>query len=100
MLEYRMKRDRRGVPMFVFEDKAYALLGEFLLAEGRSFGEEMLSFLEKCREQKQPAEFAGNVFRIEVRENEARVINDLTDKECRVSLADLAKVVRDYGELA
>lgn len=100
MLEYRLKRDRRGVPMFVFEDKAYALLGEFLLAEGRNFGKEILSFLEKHKEQKEPAEFAGNVFRIEVLENEAKVVNDLTDKECRVPLADLANVVKDYEELA
>jgi hypothetical protein len=40
------------------------------------------------------------VFRIEVLENEAKVVNDLTDKECRVPLADLANVVKDYEELA
>ena len=100
MLRYKVRRDKRSqAPIFDFEDKEYALLGEFLLAEGRTFGGEMLSFLEKCREQTQPAEFAGNVFRIEVQEDKARVINDLTDKECRVPLADLANVVRDYDEL-
>ena len=46
MLEYKVKREgKRNVPVFAFEDAGHALLGEFLLAEARLFGEELLSFL-------------------------------------------------------
>ncbi len=97
MLEYKVARDKRhSVPIFEFEDKSYALLGEFLLAECRNFGPELISFLEKHGGQRE--EFAGNVFRVEAAGSHAKVVNDLTDKECMMKVEDLQSVVRAYME--
>ena len=97
MLEYKVKREgKRNVPVFAFEDAGHALLGEFLLAEARLFGEELLSFLSGCEKASGAAEFAGNVFRVEAAEGRAKVINDLTDKECSLSVHELEALVKEY----
>ena len=98
MLKYKVRRDRHAVPIFEFEDKRYGLLGEFLLAECRNFGPELLNFLDDKAGQR--AEFAGNVFRVELAESEVRLVNDLTDKECLIRTEDFQSVVRSYVELA
>lgn len=97
MLRYKVRRDKRSqAPVFDFEDKAYALLGEFLLAEGRNFGGEIMAFLEQCGSSRQKGEFAGNVFRIEVREGKAWIINEITDRECVVPAIELKDVAEEY----
>lgn len=100
MLRYKVRRDKRSqAPIFDFEDKAYALLGEFLLAEGRNFGGEIMAFLEQGGVDRQEAEFAGNVFRLELDRDKVRIVNDITDRECVVPLGDLKNIAREYYAL-
>lgn len=96
MLKYKVTRERPSTPIFEFEDKSYALLSEFLLAEGRNFGTEITAFLTQCFLTGQTAEFAGNVFRIKASEGQARIINEITDKECLVPLKELKTIVEEY----
>lgn len=96
MLKYKVTRERHSVPVFEFEDKSYALLSEFLLAEGRNFGTEIAAFLSQCALTGQKAEFAGNVFRIKASEGQARIVNDITDKECLLPLNELKNIVEEY----
>ena len=94
MLKYKVRREKRSqVPVFDFKDKKYALLGELLLAEGRNFGTEIISFLRRCEGA---GEFAGNVFRLEVADGRVRVVNDITDKECAVEVGELISIFKDY----
>ena len=100
MLKYKVRREgRQAVPVFAFEDREYALLGEFLLAEARNFGAELLSFLSDCEKASVPAEFAGNAFRVEAAGGGAKVINDITDRECSLPLPELKVLVEKYVEL-
>lgn len=100
MLRYKVRRDKRSqAPIFDFEDKGYALLGEFLLAEGRNFGGEIMAFLEQGGDERHKAEWAGNVFSLEMDGDRVRVVNDITDRECVVALGELTGIVKDYVDM-
>ncbi len=98
MLNYRIEKKGTGhpVPVVIFEDSRYSLISEFLLAEARSLGTEILSFLESCRKDSPATEFSGNVFRIEAAADGLQIINDITDKSCRISPDDLIPILQEY----
>ena len=96
MLKYRVVKKNHSVSIFEFDDKQYALLGEFLLAECRNFGPEIVSFLAQCVSTGQQAELAGNVFRIEASEGQAKIVNDITNKECSLPITELKTIIKEY----
>ena len=97
MLEYRIERQgRHSVPVVTFADPRYALAGEFLLAEARNFGEEILTVLcESLKEHKQCG-FAGNAFRLEIAAEQTMIVNDITEKECVIDTKDFLDAAKEY----
>ena len=94
MMKYRIEWSGQDypVPVVLFEEARYALAGEFLLAEARSFGPEIAAALAA------PGTFAGNAFRLEIGPERTCVINDITGRECEVSTAEMRTLTADYLE--
>ena len=94
--EIKISEHKRPVPYVVFEDEAYNLLGEFLLAE-RSFRREILSVTNNVDLGMSEAEsFSGNAFTLEISKNTCKLTNDGDGRELEVATQDFKAVLLDY----
>lgn len=94
--EIKLSAHKRPVPYVVFEDEAYRLLGEFLLAE-RSFRRELLSITNDVDLGfSQEESFSGNAFTLEINQNTCKITNDSDGRELEVDTADFKEVLLDY----
>lgn len=98
MIAYKlaMSGGKHPIPVLTFADEKYRLLEEFLLAEARNFGTEIVSFLEE--DDGQEKELTGNVFGLKMARGQVEVVNELTGKSCQVSVKDALEVLRAYVE--
>ena len=95
--EIRMTEGRHPVPVMVFEDKKYELVGAFLLAEARSFSDEILHAIDAvCTDGEVSGEFAGNAFRLEITAEMTKVVDDIMGKECEVGTKELKGIAEAY----
>ncbi len=98
MIGYEIKiKDEDPIPVVVFEERKYDLVGTFLLAEARSFSREILSALDEvCVEGKTSGGFAGNVFSLEIAPDMTKVTDDIMGRECEIPTRELKEVVEAY----
>ncbi len=99
MIEYEieMSRERHPVPVARFKDKAYELVGTFLLAEARSFGEEIAEALDEvCAGGKESGAFSGNAFSLEISRNVTVIADDIMGRECEIDTRELRSIVDAY----
>jgi len=95
--EIRMTEGKHPVPVVVFEDRKYELVGAFLLAEARSFSDEILHVIDAvCVDGGASGEFAGNVFRLEIAAEMTNVVDDIMGKECEIGTKELRGIVEAY----
>lgn len=94
--EIKISEHKHPVPYVVFEDKAYDLLGEFLLAE-RSFRREILSVTNDVDLGISEKEnFAGNAFTLELTKDTCKITCDSDNRELEVGTKDFKAVLLDY----
>lgn len=94
--EIKISEHKHPVPYVVFEDKAYDLLGEFLLAE-RSFRREILSVTNDVDlEISEKESFAGNAFTLELTKDTCKITCDSDNRELEVGTKDFKAVLLDY----
>ena len=101
MIKYKIEitKESRPVPIITFADKTYELAATFLLAEARSFGEEILAALDKGAAKDGAAvAFAGNVFSLEIRPDVTTICDDISGKECTIGTKELKKAAKEYVE--
>ncbi len=99
MLNYRVEiqGERHPLPVLVIEEQGYDLVSEFLLAEGRSFGSEILGALDRaCMHDALDSSFSGNVFSLEIGKKRTRITDDISERECEIPTADLQSMTADY----
>ena len=104
MLKYKIYVDegeRTPIPEAIFEDKKYDLAGTFLIAEARTFGEEILDTLEEVTSgKKKSGAFAGNVFSLEIRRDKTLISDDISGRELEIATSDLQKIAAEYWEVS
>ena len=94
--EIKITKHKHPVPYVVFEDEAYNLLGEFLLAE-RSFKREILSVTNNVDLGFSESEsFTGNVFSLDINKDACKITNDSDGRELKVATQDFKAVLLDY----
>ena len=94
--EIKISEHKHPVPYVAFEDKAYDLLGEFLLAE-RSFRREILSVTNDVDLGISEKEsFAGNAFTLELTKDTCKITCDSDNRELEVGTKDFKAVQLDY----
>ena len=94
--EIKITKHKHPVPYVVFEDEAYSLLGEFLLAE-RSFRREILSITNNADLGFSESEsFTGNVFSLDINKDACKITNDSDGRELKVTTRDFKAVLLDY----
>jgi hypothetical protein len=94
--EIKITKHKHPVPYVVFEDEAYNLLGEFLLAE-RSFRREILSITNNADLGFSESEsFTGNVFSLDINKDACKITNDSDGRELKVATRDFKAVLLDY----
>ena len=94
--EIKITEHKRPVPYVVFEDNAYDLLGEFLLAE-RSFRREILSITNDVDLGMSESEsFTGNAFTLEIGKDVCKITNDGDNRELEVATKDFKAILLDY----
>jgi len=92
----KISEHNHPVPYVVFEDKAYDLLGEFLLAE-RSFRREILSVTNDVDLGISEKEsFVGNAFTLELTKDTCKITCDSDNRELEVGTKDFKAVLLDY----
>ncbi len=99
MLDYRIenRKGRHPVPVVVIESPGYELVSEFLLAEGRSFAIELLQAMDpKCLKREERSAFSGNVFSLEIKDNIARITDDISDRICEIPAKELRDMTEAY----
>ena len=99
MIEYeiRMSEEEYPVPVAIFKDASYEMVGTFLLAEARSFGEEIMEALDAvCIGGRETDSFSGNVFSIEISSDVTMIEDDIRGGRCRIGTRDLRVIVGDY----
>lgn len=98
MIKYEIKisQGKRPMPVVIFEDESYNLLGEFLLAE-KSFRREILSTVNEVDVNNSESEsFTGNAFTLEVNSDTCKLTNDLDGRELEAPTEDFKKILLDY----
>ena len=98
MIKYEIKisQGKRPMPVVVFEDEGFDLLGEFLLAE-KSFRREILSTVNDVDlDMSESGSFTGNAFTLEVNGKTCKITNDIDGRELEVSTEDFKKLLLEY----
>ncbi len=99
MMNYTIKSSggKQPVPVVAFADEKYALAGEFLLAEARSFRAAILAALdEPGTGKKKKSSFSGNAFSLEIHADTTKIVNDITGQECVVPTGEFRRLAIDY----
>lgn len=99
MVKYRIEIEngKHPHPVVITEEKKYELAGEFLLAEGRNFGREILAAMnEVCSGERQESGFSGNVFSLEITRGQTRITHDISDRTCEIGTEALKKMLKEY----
>ena len=98
MLKYRIevKNKKNPVPVAVMEEERYDLAGEFLLAEARNFGAEILAALDQAVLRKKSGSFSGNVFSLETGTEITRIADDISDRICEVPTEEFRQMAMEY----
>ena len=98
MIKYEIKATsgEHPVPIVVFDDEGYDLLGEFLLAE-RSFRREILSQINEVDLNLSEKEcFTGNAFTLETNKSTCKIISNINGGELVLDTADFKQILLDY----
>ena len=88
---FTLKKGRKTIPAVVFEDSAYDLAGEFLLAERG-----LLSRFSELLHDENDGELSGNAFTLEKRGEGCVLHNDMTERKLELPAADLAELTDSY----
>ncbi len=99
MMNYTIKNTggKNPVPVVAMEQEEYALAGEFLLAEARSFGKQIIAAMnETSLTPKKSGSFSGNAFSLEIYPETTKIINDITGQECTVPTGDFRRLTAEY----
>lgn len=84
------------MPVAVFEDDEYELLGEFLTAE-KSLRREVLSAVNEVDLNLSEKEsFTGNAFTLEIGRETTAISNDINGDSLEVPTKDFKKILLDY----
>lgn len=98
MIKYEIKisQGKRPMPVAVFEDDEYELLGEFLTAE-KSLRREVLSAVNEVDLNLSEKEsFTGNAFTLEIGRETTAISNDINGDSLEVPTKDFKKILLDY----
>ncbi len=85
---------RKKIPVVIFEDKKYDLIGEFLLAE-RSTLKYFLDALENADKDSE-TEISGNAFTLTADKEKTTVTCDITDQSVAADTSELKALINDY----
>ena len=99
MINYRIEieKGKHPRPVVAVEEEKYALAGEFLLAEGRNFGGEILAAMEEvCSGEREENDFSGNVFSLEITPGGTRITHDISDRTCEIGTEALKEMLKEY----
>ncbi|MER2080204.1 MAG: hypothetical protein ABS876_01620 [Ruminococcus sp.] len=93
MLNYTfaLRQGRKTIPVVVFEDAAYHLAGEFLLAE-RGILSQIAAVLDADGDDS----ISGSAFTLEKRGALCVITNDMTEKSLELPTDDLRALTSDY----
>lgn len=93
MINYRfaLKKGRKTIPVAVFENDAYALAGEFLLAERG-----LLSRFSELLHGEEDGALSGNVFTLTKRGDACILLNNMTEHTLEMPTGDLRKLTDSY----
>ena len=95
--EIKMTGGKHPVPLAVFEDGRYELAGTFLLAEARSFADEIRTALDAvCAGKRESSTFSGNAFSLAVSADKTIVTDDIRGEECVIGTREFREVVEAY----
>lgn len=84
------------MPIVIFEDESFGLLGEFLTAE-KSFRREILSTVNEVDLNMSDSEsFTGNAFTLDVSKDVCKIANDIDDRELEIPTDEFKKILLDY----
>ena len=99
MLPFTIKPGKgKRPPTVQFEEKAYALASELLLAE-RSILPQLCELLTNAAEEDFTEEsLSGNAFTVEVSRRKTVITNDVTDKTLEIPTADLKTAAEAYAK--
>ena len=98
MIKYEIKisQGKRPMPVVIFEDESFNLLGEFLTAE-KSFRREILSTVNEVDLGMSESEsFTGNAFTLDVTKDVCIITNDIDERELEVPTEDFKKILLEY----
>ena len=93
MINYRfaLKKGRKTIPVAVFENDAYALAGEFLLAERG-----LLSRFSELLHGEEDGALSGNVFTLTKQGSLCILSNDMTECTLEMQTDDLRELTDSY----
>lgn len=98
MIKYDIKisQGKRPMPVVIFEDESFGLLGEFLTAE-KSFRREILSTVNEVDLNMSDSEsFTGNAFTLDVSKDVCKIANDIDDRELKIPTDEFKKILLEY----